>query len=89
MERSLPKTLQKLVAANPDKIEAGWSEQDDFNGSGTWSHWIYLNPGWKNAWLDPLGALHIIHEPTVKEVLEQFRGIAPCDCDECRKHANT
>jgi hypothetical protein len=54
MIRALPKRLQKLVAANPDKIEVGHSEQDDFNGPRTWSHWIYLRKGWHNASVDPM-----------------------------------
>jgi hypothetical protein len=84
MIRALPKRLQKLVAANPDKIEVGHSEQDDFNGPRTWSHWIYLRKGWHNASVDPMPGLHTIHEPSVADCIRQFRGIKPCSCEECR-----
>lgn len=85
MTRPLPATLRKLAAANPDKIDEGWTEQDDFAGPEKWCHWVFLKPGWRNAWLDPLCPVHIIHEYTVRDVMQQFRGIKPCDCEECAR----
>ena len=46
--------------------------------------WVYLVYGYKNGFDDPVGALHIIHENTVKDVLMRVSGIKPCACKECR-----
>lgn len=84
--RPLPKRLRHACAVTyADRVHEGWTEQDDWNGFGTWSHWVYLKPGWRNAWVDPCAALHAIHEPEVKEVLLQLRKAEPCDCEECQR----
>lgn len=83
-ERPLPKSLLAAIARRPERFEDGWSEQDGFgNRPGQWAHWVYLAPGWRNAVLDPLAPLHIIHECTVEECIAQFNGALPCDCEEC------
>lgn len=85
--RSLPKTLQTAIDKRFSAIvEEGWSEQDEMFSDRGWSHWVYLKPGFYNAAVDV--GLHIIHEPTVKEVLYQLANVQPCDCDECRKLLN-
>jgi hypothetical protein len=81
--KPLPKTLQRWIAAHPGKVDEGSTEWDE--SERDWSHWIYLARGWRNAVLDPLAALHIVHEATVAEALVQLRGLAPCDCEECSR----
>ena len=81
MTRPLPKTLQALAARHPEKFNEGWTEQDDWAGLGTWSHWLYL----KNGWCYPEPGAHIIHEHTVKEVRAAWREIEPCACEDCLK----
>lgn len=84
--RPLPKSLQKAISGRYAAIvEEGWSEQDEFFSDRGWAHWVYLKRGWHNALVDPIPGLHIIHEASVREVLEQLKAAQPCDCDECRK----
>ena len=81
--RPLPKTLKAACETKfADRFEEGWTEYDGFSDSG-WTHWVYLKPGWRNAWLDPCAALHAIHEPTTRECLVQLRHAEPCNCEEC------
>lgn len=81
--KALPASLQKLVAKYPDRFDEGWTEQDSFERNGSWTHWVYLKRGWHNAVIDPWPGVHIIHEPTVKEVRRQFLGAKPCTCESC------
>lgn len=80
-EKTLPKSLVTLLAKNRDKFEEGHTEQDDFNGAGTWSHWLYLKPGW----CYPEPGAHIIHESTVREVKAALKSVRPCACADCIK----
>jgi hypothetical protein len=78
----LPKSLQKLIADNPDKFTEGWTESVEFAGR---EHWLFIRSGWRNAVLDPVCPVHTIHESTVKAVMEQARGLNPCNCEECQR----
>jgi hypothetical protein len=42
--------------------------------------WMWLNPGFT---CDPRGA-HDGHEYTVRDLLRAYKGIQPCDCDQCK-----
>lgn len=42
--------------------------------------WIYLNRGW--FWDDH--GLHIIHEDTKAEAIQQLKYTEPCDCPYCK-----
>lgn len=85
-ERPLPKSLREFLAAHPGKFHEGWTEKDYSGGEASpWTHWVFLQPGWRNAVLDPVAPVHIIHEGTIKEVLRQFRGAKPCRCEECTR----
>ena len=44
-------------------------------------YWAYTNHGWRNG--DDY-ALHVIHEYTQAELLQQIKWTEPCDCDRCR-----
>jgi hypothetical protein len=77
--KPLPVSLQKLVRENPDKLMEGHTEQDSFVRDGSWSHWIYFKPGWINTYTET----HCIHEPTVKDCLQHFKGIKRCECESC------
>ena len=48
-------------------------------------YWVYTNPGWHNG--DDY-ALHVIHEDTQAEILQQIRWTEPCDCEECTRRLN-
>lgn len=79
--KQLPKALRDWAEKNPDKFEEGWTEQDGFTRDGSWSHWIYLKPGWINT----AHEVHLVHEGTVRECLEVLRdSIEPCECDDCK-----
>lgn len=59
----------------PIHIAEEWDEGED-------GYWIQLKKGWK--WEgDPIGAVHLIHEPTRK--LAHLEQIMPCDCEDCKK----
>jgi hypothetical protein len=45
--------------------------------------WVELNNGWKNTYDEPRGALHGIHENSLKDALLRWDGIKPCDCADC------
>jgi hypothetical protein len=52
--------------------------------------WVYLKPGWCNAYEDPVAArcgdpLHIIHEETPASSLRVLRYIEKCTCKDCAK----
>jgi len=84
--KALPKSLLKAIARHPERFDEGWSEQDGFGERrNQWAHWVYLAPGWRNYILDPGAPLHIIHECSVRECVQQFNGVQPCECDDCLK----
>jgi hypothetical protein len=64
------KTLDRLKAQHPDKIRDWYADQDGY--------WINLKPGWQ--WQD----CHTVHEWIVKDVIESFKWIERCSCDECK-----
>jgi hypothetical protein len=72
---SLPKTLKNLWANNRDKINEIVDERSSGDG-----YWIYLTPGWLCGDLE----CHFCHEWTVADVLEAFRSVHACDCEECQ-----
>lgn len=45
--------------------------------------WVDLKDGYRNGFDEPRGALHGIHENTVRDVLMRVSGIVSCDCPEC------
>lgn len=80
--KPLPKTLLRAIARQPERFDEGWSEQDGFgNHRDSWAHWVYLAPGWCNH----DHGMHIIHECSVRECIDQYRRVKPCDCEECIK----
>lgn len=86
MTRPLPKSLRDAIATKfADRVHAGWTEQDGFEGPGRWAHWIFLKAGWRNFMLDPGAPLHAIHEGSAREAMRQLKGATPCDCEECKR----
>jgi len=78
---TLPKSLSDLAKANPDKVQSLDVERDEWDGPRSpWSYWMWLNPGWS-----PDGEVHCIHEPTVREFMEVWRRVGPCECQQCRE----
>ena len=92
------KTILNWIAKHPHLIEhsmekdhitpegkAGpvyWVEYDgwgEVEGLGGYSHWVFLAAGWYGA--EP--TLHLIHEPTVKEVMYWLNNLSRCDCEQC------
>jgi len=69
----LPKALDALQSMNRMMITEITDERAE--GSG---YWIYLHPGW----IAP-SETHFIHEYTVRDVLDAFRNVQPCCCEEC------
>ncbi len=45
-------------------------------------YWCYTERGYQAAGTDR--GLHVIHEDTHREVLDQIRQIEPCDCEYCK-----
>jgi hypothetical protein len=68
------KTLDKL-AAHPG-VATIYRDSDGI--------WVDLRNGWKNTYDEPRGALHGIHEDTVRSVLLRAGNIVPCDCEDCQ-----
>lgn len=44
-------------------------------------YWAYTKAGYYFPYMD----CHTAHEDTQKELMRVVRGVAPCDCDECKK----
>lgn len=49
--------------------------------------WAWYRGGWKSA-IDPVGACHLDHESTKREIMERVRDAIPCDCPDCQRDAN-
>jgi hypothetical protein len=75
----MKKTLQRLIANYPDKIEEVSDE-----GGGDWGdgYWLYLKPGWKR---DEFDQVHNVHEWNMRDLIASMRRIARCNCEECRR----
>lgn len=71
----MSRTIQALVARNPDKVEEWYRDQDGY--------WIELKWGWRRERHD---TVHSVHADTVREVVRDFKLVTPCNCDDCRKH---
>jgi hypothetical protein len=79
---AIPKTIQRWINANADKVEVTNMEFDEWggpDGCGDWSIWCWLNDGWKIKGFNT----HLIHEATAKDFIEQTKNIVPCNCEEC------
>ena len=77
----LPESLKKLAAKHPDRVQSLDVEYDEWAGPRSpYSYWMWLNPGWS-----PDGEVHCIHEPSVREFMEVWRQVGPCDCPQCRE----
>ena len=69
----MSKTLDKLKAENPDKIDSYWIEDNDGR-----DYWIKLKSGWITC-----DEVHTIHEYTVKACVDKFKTLRKCVCEEC------
>ena len=85
------KRVQKLVDRHAERLdlencytEPGTFFSDDFHPKR--EYWLYLGRGWRNAEVDPLVPIHLIHEVDFKEIKRQIEGAKPCDCDECKNN---
>lgn len=65
-------TLDKLKAKHPTKIDSWYKDPDGY--------WVELKYGWQ------FFETHGLHGHTVKEVLDDFRAVTPCECLSCRTH---
>lgn len=72
------KTLVDFAAKHADKIT--FYDTDD-QGEG---YWLYLRFGFTCG----ANECHYIHEFTVKDVLQAYKTIKPCDCDVCTQALN-
>lgn len=75
-----PATLRRWIDAHPHIVQ----EFDCGDGYATDSGFAYdilLRPGYRMG--DDF--VHTLIEPTVALMLRQLRGVATCDCDECRE----
>jgi hypothetical protein len=73
-----PKTLRTWCDAHAHQVE----EFDSGDGYATESGFAYdilLRRGWRMG----DDCVHILIEPTVKDMLRQLRSIAECDCSDC------
>ena len=74
----MKKTLQRLLARYPEKIQ----DVSDESGVGD-GYWLYLRSGW-SRW----GEVHSVHEWTMKELIRAMRSdVVTCDCEECQRDA--
>jgi len=80
-EGRMPKTLLRLAARHPDKIEEMLNEKAivTLTGLEDNGYFIYLRDGWWNS----LHECHTIQEDTVQECLEVFAySVVPCDSED-------
>jgi hypothetical protein len=63
------------------QVKADPRVRDAYRDSDGW--WIELRSGWRNAYDEPIGALHGIHEDTLRAALDRMPYVAPCDCADC------
>ena len=79
---TIPKTIQKWLDANTDKIHKYYMEYDGFGESEghPYSIWVELKAGWIN---DSLEA-HLIHECTVKDFMAHAAEVIQCNCEQCQ-----
>lgn len=68
-----PKTLGALMA--DPRVKRVYRDSDGL--------WVDLANGWKNTYDEPLGALHGIHENTVRDACNRMPSVLPCDCEFC------
>lgn len=61
---------------NPKNVREIYKDTDGW--------WLAYAPGWKSS-TDAVGACHMEHEDTKREVLALAKDAMPCDCAECRK----
>jgi len=72
----MPKTLMRLAARHPDKIEEMSNEKTSgMMGRDDNGYWIELRDGW----ICTLYETHHINGFTVQECLEAFAFVVPCD----------
>ncbi len=65
-------TKVKVPKKHQHKIELLEKDSDGY--------WAYLKPGFISDM-----ETHMVHEDTVKELMEGIRGIEECDCEDCQK----
>ena len=65
-------TLTALAKRHPDKIKGFYKEPRD-------GYWIDLQPGW--TWQE----CHAVHEWNIKDLLQSFKAVEPCYCDDFRR----
>lgn len=75
----MKKTLQRLMARYPDKIEEVSDEGGGEYGDG---YWLYLKPGWIREPNDPV---HNVHEWNMRDLVRSMRYVVPCNCEECQR----
>lgn len=66
----MSKQLEKLQSRHPEKIRDWYKDSDGY--------WIDLQYGWQ------LQGTHTVHEWNVRDALDMFKAVEPCDCLECR-----
>ena len=72
------KTLYRLAEQHSTTIKEVWIEEE----SGYWGdegsgYWVTLHSGW--AWK----GIHVLHEETIKEIMEAFKQVERCACSDC------
>ena len=70
--------VKTMFRVKPEHIAEEWDEGRERDGGD--GYWISLKSGWKNA-IDPIGALHSIHEDTKTKARREL--VMRCDCKNC------
>ena len=71
---SVPKTIQKWIDANLDKIEEYWLEPDGYGDENNpYSLWLYLH----KDYFCPHRECRTIHAATVADAMDQLKAVIP------------
>lgn len=68
------KTLERLK--KDPRVSDAWSE----GGSQEDGYWVSLKSGWRDSFTET----HCVHEWNMKDLLNAFRHIEKCECEECK-----
>jgi hypothetical protein len=80
----VPKTLQKWLDKNPEKVaEVDFGEGYNTDRRDSCAYDILLAPGWSAYDY----ACHTVIEGTVKDLLSVLNDLQPCDCEDYCKAA--
>jgi hypothetical protein len=65
----------------PKSLERFRKKLCDYSYEGEDGHFLYLKAGMRR---EPCDMVHFIQADTVREAIERFSWVVPCDCEDCK-----